>query len=98
MKSQCQQHSVYRFRRRLLTKDDNIALTIEAQQPLCLWAFLQLKDGSDKSRSCKYSGGDERVQEMIMVSYAPNRYRLWDMQVQKVRIARDVKFDEITFP
>lgn len=41
---------------------------------------------------------DPKSREMIMIGYAPNGYRLWDMQARKVRIARDVKFDEGTFP
>lgn len=41
---------------------------------------------------------DARSKKSVMVGYAPNGYRLWDMEKQKVIIARDVKFEENMFP
>ena len=41
---------------------------------------------------------DVRSKKTIMVGYAPNGYRLWDIQNSKVIIARDAKFEESCFP
>lgn len=41
---------------------------------------------------------DARSKKSVMVGYAPNGYRILDMQKQKVIIARDVKFEETCFP
>lgn len=41
---------------------------------------------------------DSKSKKTIFIGYAPNGYRLWDMQARKVILARDVKFDENCFP
>ena len=41
---------------------------------------------------------DVRSKKTIMVGYAPNVYRLWDIKNRKIIIARDVIFEESCFP
>lgn len=41
---------------------------------------------------------DSKSRKSVMVGYAPNGYRLWDMERRKVFTARDVKFDETHYP
>lgn len=41
---------------------------------------------------------DPKSKMQVMIGYAPNGYRLWDMEKKKVITARDVKFDENDFP
>ena len=40
---------------------------------------------------------DSKVEKCVMVGYAPNGYRLWDVKKNKIIVARDVKFDENNF-
>ncbi|KXJ62562.1 hypothetical protein RP20_CCG018933 [Aedes albopictus] len=41
---------------------------------------------------------DPKSQELLMVGYAPNGYRLWNKSTRRIVIARDVKFNEKYFP
>lgn len=41
---------------------------------------------------------DTKTKKMVKVGYAPNGYRLWDMENKKVILARDIKFDETCYP
>lgn len=41
---------------------------------------------------------DAKSEEVVMIGYAPNGYRLWNRRTRKVVIARDVRFDETCFP
>lgn len=41
---------------------------------------------------------DSKSKHAVMVGYAPNGYRLWDPEKQKVFTAREVKFEELKFP
>ena len=41
---------------------------------------------------------DSKSEKCIMVGYAPNGYRLWNIMKQKIITSRDVKFDEESFP
>jgi len=41
---------------------------------------------------------DSKSRKTVMVGYVQNGYRLWDVELRKTIIARDVKFDEECFP
>lgn len=41
---------------------------------------------------------DPKSKRMIMAGYACNGYRLWDQEAMKIVIARDVRFDEMSYP
>lgn len=41
---------------------------------------------------------DSKAMKGILVGYSPNGYRVYDPEKQKVRMCRDVKFDENCFP
>lgn len=40
---------------------------------------------------------DEKTEECLMMGYAPTGYRIWDIKTQKIKIARDVVFNEDEF-
>lgn len=41
---------------------------------------------------------DPKSRPAVMIGYAPNAYRLWDKEKKQLFLARDVKFDESSFP
>lgn len=41
---------------------------------------------------------DEKAIKSILMGYAPNGYRLWDPEKQRIVISRDVTFDETFYP
>lgn len=41
---------------------------------------------------------DPKSKPAVMIGYAPNAYRLWNKEKKQLFLARDVKFDENSFP